>query len=90
MQHKKLLERITLDPEVMAGKPVIRGTRIPVDLLIELVAQGLSFEEILKDYPQLRREDIQAALLYGARLVRDAEVFPRAVGKGAESPCCAS
>ncbi len=78
---RKLLERIALDPQVMAGKPVIRGTRIPVDLLIELVAQGLSFEEILKDYPQLRREDIQAALLYGAQVVCGEEVFPLAVGK---------
>ncbi len=77
----KLLERIALDPEVMAGKPVIRGTRIPVDLLIRLVAEGQSFEEILRDYPQLSREDIQAALLYGAEVVRGEEVFPLAVGK---------
>jgi uncharacterized protein (DUF433 family) len=80
-KNRKLLERIALDPEVMAGKPVIRGTRVPVDLLIRLVAEGLSFEEILKDYPQLSREDIQAALLYGALVVRGEEVFPLALGK---------
>lgn len=79
--NRKLLERIALDPEVMAGKPVIRGTRVPVDLLIRLVAEGLSFEEILEDYPQLSRGDIQAALLYAAEVVRDEEVFPLAVSK---------
>jgi uncharacterized protein (DUF433 family) len=81
MKNEKLLARIALDPEVMAGKPVIRGTRVPVDLLIRLVAEGLSFEEILQDYPQLSREDIQAALLYGAEVVRSEEIFPLAVGK---------
>lgn len=80
-KKEKLLERIALDPEVMAGKPVIRGTRIPVDLLIRLVAEGLSFEEILKDYPQLSPKDIQAALLYGAEVVGSEEVFPLASGK---------
>jgi|FaiFalDrversion3_1042247.scaffolds.fasta_scaffold07628_1 uncharacterized protein (DUF433 family) len=84
MKNEKLLTRIALDPEVMAGKPVIRGTRVPVDLLIRLVAEGLSFEEILQDYPQLSREDIQAALLYGAEVVHDEEVFPLAVGKDPE------
>ena len=54
--------RITYNPNVMVGKPVIRGTRIPVDLIVRLVAQGLSTQEILTDYPRLKIEDIQAAL----------------------------
>jgi len=74
------LERIIIDPEIMAGKPVIRGTRIPVDLLIKLVAQGLSLEEIIKDYPHITKEDIQAALLYGSEVVANEDVFPLEVG----------
>lgn len=57
-------ERIAIDPKVMAGKPVIRGTRIPVGLVVRMVAQGIPIDEILADYPTLCREDIQAALAY--------------------------
>ena len=57
-------ERISIDPKVMAGKPVIRGTRIPVDLVVRMVAQGIQTDEILADYPILCREDIQAAVAY--------------------------
>ena len=60
--EKELLERIVMDPKVMSGKPVIKGTRIPVDLIVRLVAQGMSFEEILEDYSPLTREDIKAAI----------------------------
>ncbi len=59
--NKELNNRITINPAVMAGKPVIRGTRVPVDLIVRLVAQGLSVNEILEDYPQLKKEDIMAA-----------------------------
>lgn len=59
-----LLERIETDPQVMLGKPVIRGTRITVELLIEKLAAGNSIEEILDDYPQLTREDVLAAMAY--------------------------
>ena len=76
MMETKLLERIVIDPEVMAGKPIIKGTRIPVDLIVRLVAQGMSFEEILEDYPHLIKEDIQAALAYAADVVGQEEVFP--------------
>jgi len=60
----------------MVGKPVIRGTRIPVDLLVRLVAQGIAQQEILADYPRLQAEDIQAALFYAAAVVADETVFP--------------
>jgi Uncharacterized conserved protein len=66
---EELLDRITVDPDVLVGKPVIRGTRVPVYLIVELVAHGMSGKEILKEYPRLKEEDIKAALLYASRLV---------------------
>jgi len=74
--NETLVNRITIDPKIMAGKPVIRGTRIPVELIVRLVAQGISHEEILADYPRLQREDIQAALYYAAAVLAQEEVFP--------------
>lgn len=62
-----LLERIDLDPQVMLGKPVIRGTRITVEILIEKLAEGNSIEEILNDYPRLTREDVLAAVAYARK-----------------------
>lgn len=59
-----LLERIELNPRVCNGKPVIKGTRIPVSLIIELVAEGEQWDKILAGYPELTREDIHAALHY--------------------------
>ena len=76
MPDSALLGRIASNPRVMAGKPVIRQTRIPVDLLVRMVAQGITTEEILADYPRLEAEDIQAALLYAAALVANDDVFP--------------
>lgn len=60
--EKALNKLIIINPEVMVGKPVIKGTRIPVDLIVRLLAQGLTIKEILEDYPQLTEEDIKAAL----------------------------
>jgi len=68
--------RITLDPKIMAGKPVIRGTRIPVDMIVRMIAQGMAESEIIAEYPQLIHEDIKAALIYAAEVVSDEEVFP--------------
>lgn len=78
---KKLLNRIVINPEIMAGKPVIRGTRIPVDLILKLLAQGMEAKEILDDYPHLTMSDIKAALLYGAEVIRTEDVFPVLTGK---------
>jgi uncharacterized protein (DUF433 family) len=64
-----LLDRITVDPDVLVGKPVIKGTRIPVYLIVGLVANGLTTKEILKEYPRLKEEDVKAALLYASKLV---------------------
>ena len=63
-QVDNLLERIDTDPQVMLGKPVIRGTRITVEILLEKLAAGNSIEEILDDYPRLTREDVLAAVAY--------------------------
>ncbi|MCL4448265.1 MAG: DUF433 domain-containing protein [Actinobacteria bacterium] len=60
------LERITRDPEICHGKPVVRGLRYPVETLLELLASGMSNEEILADYPDLERDDLLAAIEWGA------------------------
>jgi len=65
-----LLERIEINREKLSGKPVIRGTRIQVHLIVELVAEGLSPDEILEEYPELELQDVKAALLYAARVLR--------------------
>ncbi len=60
-----LLKCISIDPEVCFGKPCVRGTRIWVSLLLDFLANGMSIEDILKEYPQLTEEDIRAAIVYG-------------------------
>jgi uncharacterized protein (DUF433 family) len=73
---EELLERIVVDPKVMVGKPVIRGTRVPVELVLTLLAQGLTVDEILKDYPHLTRDDVAAVLFYAAKVTGREEVYP--------------
>ena len=68
-------DRIIIDPEVMSGKPVIKGTRIPVYLIIELLANGLTEKEILLQYPTLKKEDIKAALVYASKCVENEETI---------------
>ena len=65
-----LLNRISVDPNVCFGKPCVRGTRIWVSLLLDFLASGTTMEEILEDYPQLTRDDILAAIAYGAEMSR--------------------
>ena len=64
-------ERIVKDPNILTGKPVIKGTRIPVDLILKKLAQNISINEILKNFPRLTREDVQAAILYAEELVEE-------------------
>ena len=73
MTEKNLLNRIEINPDILLGKPVIKGTRLPVELLVEKVAYGSSYDEILKSYPFLKVRDIQAALLYAAKTVSQEE-----------------
>ena len=72
----RLLQRIIIDPKIMIGKPVIKGTRIPVELIMRLIAQGIAEKEILDDYPHLTKEDIQAVLVYASELLANEEVYP--------------
>ena len=60
-------DRIVIDPDILLGKPVIKGTRIPVYLVVEFVANGMTEEEILEEYPELKKNDIKAALLYASK-----------------------
>jgi uncharacterized protein (DUF433 family) len=68
MDVTRLLERITINPDICHGKPCIRGLRYPVDTILELLSAGMSNEEILADYDDLEREDILAVLAFAARL----------------------
>jgi len=65
------LERITIDPEVMGGQPCIRGLRIPVSLIIRLIASGKKMERIIEDYPELEEEDLRQSLEYAAWVVSE-------------------
>jgi uncharacterized protein (DUF433 family) len=68
---KELLNRISVNPRVCFGKPCVKGTRIWVSLLLDMLADGMPIEDILKEYPQLKREDILAAMAYGAEMSRE-------------------
>ena len=68
------LSRITFNPEVMGGKPCIRGIRITVGTIVGLMASGMTIEEILADYPYLEREDVMEALAYAAWRVEEREI----------------
>ena len=69
--HEQLLGRIRIDPNVCFGKPCIRGHRIWVSLVLDLLAEGSSIAEILQEYPQLEEADIKACLAYGAEMTRE-------------------
>ena len=76
MIDEKLIQRIEINPKVMVGKPVIRGTRIPVELVIRLLGQGIPEDEILRQYPHLELQDIRAALTYAAGVLAHEDIFP--------------
>lgn len=67
---------ITINPKIMAGKPVIRGTRIPVEVIIKKLARNINVEEVLQDYPRLTKEAIRAALWYAGEVISKEEVYP--------------
>lgn len=70
-----ILERITSHPDVMQGKPSIRNMRFTVSQMLELIAGGMAFEEILEDYPFLEIEDIQACLMYAAKITNNKQIL---------------
>ena len=69
-------QRIVLNPEILAGKPVIKGTRISVEFVIELLAQGWSEAQIIDNYSGLTHEDIQACLAYASSVLRSEKLYP--------------
>lgn len=73
--QEELLNRITIDPEICHGKPTIRGLRYPVDNMLELLASGMTIEELLEDYPDLEREDFLACLQYAAKLTQIKSIY---------------
>ena len=75
---ESLLNRITIDPSICHGKPVIRGLRYPVENILELMASGMTDKEILEDYPDLEKEDLLACLEYAARLTRLNSIYKAA------------
>ncbi|MEA1993549.1 MAG: DUF433 domain-containing protein [Euryarchaeota archaeon] len=75
MKNIQKLDRITIDPELMRGHACIRGLRIPVSLIVKLIASGKAVEEILEDYPELEKGDIEQALDYAAWVVSE-ETLP--------------
>jgi len=76
MERNQLLERITLSPKVMAGKPVIKGTRLTVEYILNLLAHGATIEQILREYEGLAEEDILACLLYASEVLKSTTFMP--------------
>lgn len=76
MTDQQLLDRITLNPKVMVGKPVIKGTRLTVEYILNLLAHGTVPAEILEEYDGLTQEDIQACLLFAARSLENTAFMP--------------
>ncbi len=70
------MSRITFNPNILGGKPIIKGTRISVEFILELLSSGMSIEEILKEYKHLKREDILEALDYAAKAIKREDVIP--------------
>jgi len=68
--------RITIDPEVLGGKPIIKGTRISVEFILDLLANGWTEKAVIKNYPQLKKEDLQAALRYATEVLKEETVYP--------------
>ncbi|MEM9949029.1 MAG: DUF433 domain-containing protein [Cyanobacteria bacterium P01_D01_bin.36] len=76
MTDQDLLQRISSDINVVAGKPVIKGTRLSVDFILNLLAYGASFDEIIEEYQGISTQDIQACLLFASRSIASSEFMP--------------
>jgi uncharacterized protein (DUF433 family) len=80
LTRKDYSKRISIDASVLVGKPIIKGTRISVEFIVDLLGSGWSQEEILENYEQLTRSDVLAALSYAAERLKDERVYPLSVG----------
>jgi uncharacterized protein (DUF433 family) len=76
MKDEQLLERVVLNPKIMAGKPVVKGTRLTVDYILNLMAHGSTVADILEEYRGLSAEDVQACLLFATRSIGDTTFMP--------------
>ena len=76
MNDKELLSRINIDPEVMVGKPVIKGTRITVEYILNILSHGDTIDDILKEYDDLKKEDILACILYASQMLNKSNIYP--------------
>ncbi len=74
-------KRIQINPNIMLGKPVIRGTRIPVELIIRKLGEGVSIEDLLDAYPNLKEKDIREALTYASDVLKNEEIIYLEAGK---------
>jgi uncharacterized protein (DUF433 family) len=69
-------ERIVVNPKIMVGKPIIKGTRIPVDAILKRLADGMTISDILEEYPNITEEDIRAALTYVSEVIAGEQIIP--------------
>lgn len=76
MNDQTLLNRIVLNPKIMVGKPIIKGTRLTVEFILNLLAHGAPFSEILDEYPDLTHDDILACILFAAKSLEDTAFMP--------------
>ncbi|MBW2004491.1 MAG: DUF433 domain-containing protein [Deltaproteobacteria bacterium] len=76
MEEEQLFQRIVLNPKVMVGKPVIRGTRLTVDFILNLLAHGATENEVLNEYKSLNIEDIHACFLFASKSLKNTEFMP--------------
>lgn len=76
METKELLNRITIDPKIMVGKPIIKGTRLTVERILGLLVQGMTIEEILQEYNKLTKEDILACLAFAQKAIESSSFAP--------------
>lgn len=76
MHDDRLLARISANPKIFGGKPIVRGMRIPVELILSLLSQGASHQEILEDYPDLEEDDILACLAYARAVIGSDRLEP--------------
>lgn len=74
-------DRIEINPRVLVGKPVVKGTRLAVEFILDLLSQGWTEEEILRNYPRLTHEDIMACLKYASEMLKSERVYPLQIGQ---------
>jgi len=79
MKDQQLLERITLNPKIMVGKPVIKGTRLTVEFILNLLAHGATVTEVIEEYQGLTQEDIQACFLFATKSLENSTFMPLAM-----------